>query len=136
MMHHDSYGVGLQGEHLVICDLISLGFVAFQGQAGLPYDLILDIGDTLLRVQVKSSASPTPTKKNLYTFRVNPKTKANNKRSLHRVDLYAFVALGLNEIYYEWARDVVNITYNINLKNGHNRVKRGKDFFYKKKLKR
>ena len=35
-------------------DLIMKGFIAFPSEQGLPYDVLLDNGDKLLKVQVKN----------------------------------------------------------------------------------
>ena len=51
--------VGVAGEHLVCCDLICNGYNAFMTDQGLPYDLILDVDDKLLRVQVKTTRTHT-----------------------------------------------------------------------------
>ena len=47
--------IGKAGEYLVCADLIMKGFIAFPSEQGLPYDVLLDNGDKLLRVQVKTT---------------------------------------------------------------------------------
>jgi len=51
---------GKAAEHLVCADLIMSGYIAFLADQGSPYDLVLDAGDRLLRVQVKSTTRPMP----------------------------------------------------------------------------
>lgn len=136
MMHHDTYGVGLQGEHLVIIDLVSKGFVAFQGQAGLPYDLVLDVGDDLLRVQIKTKSHAEPRSPNIYTFKTREKTKANNERNYSRVDLFAFVALDIGKVFYEWNCDIRVQQYSVNTSTGLNLKERKPNWFKRKKTKK
>ena len=50
--------VGKAGEYLVCADLIIKGFVAFPSEQGLPYDVLLDTGEKLLKVQVKTTEKP------------------------------------------------------------------------------
>lgn len=131
MMHHNTYGVGIQGEHLVILDLVSKGFVAFQGQAGLPYDLILDTGQELIRVQVKTKSHADPRSPNIYTFKTREKTKANNYRNYNRVDLFAFVALDIGRVFYEWNCDIKTRQYSVNTSTKHNFKTRKSTWFLK-----
>ena len=50
--------IGKAGEYLVCADLILKGFIAFPSEQGLPYDVLLDTGEKLLRVQVKTTERP------------------------------------------------------------------------------
>lgn len=50
--------IGKAGEHLVCADLILQGYRAFLSDQGLPYDVIVDHGGKLYRIQVKSSLAP------------------------------------------------------------------------------
>lgn len=54
----DALKLGKAGEHLVCADLLSRGYDAFLSDQGLPYDVLVDLGDRILRVQVKTSLSP------------------------------------------------------------------------------
>jgi hypothetical protein len=47
--------VGKAAEHLVVADLILSGYRAYLTEQGLPYDLVIDHGNRLYRVQVKAS---------------------------------------------------------------------------------
>src|SRR5690554_7519452 len=47
--------IGKAGEYLVCADLIMKGFIAFPSEQGLPYDILLDTGEKLLKVQVKTT---------------------------------------------------------------------------------
>jgi hypothetical protein len=44
--------IGKAGEYLVCADLILKGFVSFPSEQGLPYDVLLDTGEKLLKIQV------------------------------------------------------------------------------------
>ena len=46
--------IGKAGEYLVCADLIMKGFIAFPSEQGLPYDVLVDNGEKLLKVQVKT----------------------------------------------------------------------------------
>ena len=50
--------IGKAGEYLVCADLIIKGFVAYPSEQGLPYDIVLDNGKKMLRVQVKTCEKP------------------------------------------------------------------------------
>ena len=50
--------IGKAGEYLACADLIMKGLVAFPSEQGLPYDVLVDTGKRLLRVQVKSTTAP------------------------------------------------------------------------------
>ena len=49
---------GKAGEYLVCADLILKGFVAFPSEQGLPYDVLLDTGEKIIRIQVKTTSGP------------------------------------------------------------------------------
>lgn len=51
----DDMQAGKAGEYLVCADLILKGFVAYPSEQGLPYDVVLDCGGKLLKVQVKAT---------------------------------------------------------------------------------
>ena len=46
---------GRAAEHLVVADLILSGYRAFLTEQGLPYDVVLDCGEKLYRLQVKAT---------------------------------------------------------------------------------
>ena len=77
--------VGKAGEYLVCCDLVMKGFVAFLSEQGLPYDVLLDNGSKLLKIQVKTCSGPrtipqraTDTK--AYIFNIKRHGKNNVQR--------------------------------------------------------
>ena len=49
---------GAAGEHLVCADLLMQGYRAFLADQNCPYDVAVDVGDRLIRVQVKATRAP------------------------------------------------------------------------------
>ena len=98
--------IGKAGEYLVCADLIMKGFIAFPSEQGLPYDVLLDTGKKLLKVQVKTTekARSVQQRKNpipAYIFSIkragkNGKTRYEEKE----IDLFALVCLDTMEIGY------------------------------------
>jgi hypothetical protein len=92
--------VGKIGEHLVCAYLISQGHKAFLSDQGLPYDVVVDLGDVgLIRIQVKTVRGPSiiPQRKSQmtgYLFHARRHGK-NGRRSYesNSFDMFAFVAL-------------------------------------------
>lgn len=98
--------IGKAGEYLVCADLILKGFIAFPSEQGLPYDILLDTGEKLLKVQVKTTEkarlvqqrnNPIPS----YIFSIkragaNGKTRYEEKE----IDLFALVCLDTMQIGY------------------------------------
>lgn len=98
--------IGKAGEYMVCADLIIKGFVAFPSEQGLPYDVLLDTGSRLLRVQVKATTSPRVVPQRhvetkCYIFNVKKCGKGNVKRySGKEIDLFALVCLDTRKIGY------------------------------------
>jgi hypothetical protein len=99
--------LGKAAEHIVCAHLIMSGYTAYLSEQALPYDVVVDAGDRLLRVQVKGSAFP---------INVNPAGAVPNYRYLFDLrkcgkggsrvrwefefDIAAMVALDTCEIAY------------------------------------
>jgi hypothetical protein len=47
--------LGKAGEYLVCADLILQGYIAFPSEQGLPYDVVADCNNRLIRIQVKTT---------------------------------------------------------------------------------
>ena len=84
---------GEAGEHLVCSELLLQGFQA-DIVHGFPYDLLLDDGRKIHRIQVKTARKNTRG----YRFAYGG---ANNRRYGDDVDLFAFVFLDERKIYYQ-----------------------------------
>jgi len=104
--------VGKAGEYLVCADLIIKGFIAFPSEQGLPYDVLLDTGTKLLKVQVKTTEKPLKVNQRIgdsvfYKFAikragVGGKTRYNE----NEIDLFALVCLDTMKIGYIKNKDM------------------------------
>lgn len=102
--------VGKVGEHLVCADAIMQGYNAYLSDAGLPYDVIVDTGFKLFRVQVKTTTQLIEyarTAGKVYRFGL----RSGNSKKIRRVsdsnvDVIAFVALDCLRIAYMPIADV------------------------------
>ena len=106
--------VGRAGEYLVMADLLLNGWVAYPTSQGVPYDIAVDIGDRVIRVQVKSTKMPkTPASLNrgtpLYLFHTRRAGKGGRRRySADDFDVLALVALDRRLIAYYALADCRN----------------------------
>lgn len=98
--------IGKAGEYLVCADLILKGFIAFPSEQGLPYDILLDTGKKLLRVQVKTTEKPREVKQRknpipAYIFSIK-RAGANGKTRYEEseIDLFALVCLDTMQVGY------------------------------------
>lgn len=104
--------IGKAGEYLVCADLITRGFIAYPSEQGLPYDVVLDFGGKLLKVQVKTTRSHKQTPQrvnNSNTYAFNVKRCGKKNKSSHTsdsVDIFALVALDEKQIGYMKNKDV------------------------------
>ena len=96
--------VGKAGEYFVCAELCMMGLIAFPSEQGLPYDVLIDTGDRLLKCQVKTTSAPraVPQRKKetkAYIFNVKRKGKGNLKRYAdHEVDVFALVCLDTKQV--------------------------------------
>jgi len=104
--------IGKAGEYLVCADLILKGFIAFPSEQGLPYDVLIDNGTKLLKVQVKTTQKPRiiPQRKEkipAYMFSIkragcNGKTRYGEDE----IDIFALVCLDTMKIGYLKNKDM------------------------------
>lgn len=98
--------IGKAGEYLVCADLILKGFVAFPSEQGLPYDVLLDTGEKIVKIQVKTTRGPRiipqrATESKAYIFNVKKCGKGNVKRYVqNEIDIFALVCLDTKMIGY------------------------------------
>jgi hypothetical protein len=98
--------IGKAGEYLVCADLIMKGFVAFPSEQGLPYDVLMDNGIRLLRIQVKTTTEPRiipqrAKESQAYIFNVKRHGKNNSQRyDDNEVDVFALVCLDTRKVGY------------------------------------
>jgi len=88
--------IGIAGEHLVCADLLTKGYNAYLSDQGLPYDVVVDIGGKLYKIQVKTTSKPraVPQRKKYtpaYLFWIKRKGKNGNK--VYKEGDYDFMAL-------------------------------------------
>lgn len=134
--------IGKAGEYLVCADLIMKGFVAFPSEQGLPYDVLLDNGIKLLRVQVKTTSElrAIPQRKKTaeaYIFTIKRHGKKNIKKyGNDEVDLFALVCLDTKQCGYVLAKDMpVTANFRADKNKGDHRDEKGiKDYYMVKEL--
>jgi len=98
--------IGKAGEYLVCADLIMNGFIAYPSEQGLNYDVVLDTGVRLLKIQVKTTLKPRviPQRKAQttgYVFNISRNGKGN--KSCYKkgdIDIFALVCLETKKIGY------------------------------------
>jgi len=111
-MYIDDMQVGKAGEYLVCADLISKGYVAYLSEQGLPYDVVLDTGEKLIKIQVKATRTHKQTPQrishiNTYSFNIKRCGKGNKKfRDEKSCDIFALVALDEKQIGYMKNQDI------------------------------
>jgi len=104
--------IGKAGEYLVCADLILHDYIAFLSEQGLPYDVIFEYNNKLLKIQVKTTRSTRniPQRKvpvKSYIFNIKRRGKNNKSRSSNETcDIYALVALDNKTIGYMVNKDV------------------------------
>jgi len=95
--------LGKAGEYLVCADLLLKGYNAFICESGLPYDVVVEDGRKLIRIQVKTTAKPFDQKKRTpaYLFHVRRMGKGGRKSYTNDdIDMVALVAVDTKEIGY------------------------------------
>jgi hypothetical protein len=98
--------IGKAGEYIVCADLILKGFVSFPSEQGLCYDVLLDTGDKINRIQVKTTQGPREVpqrhaKTLAYIF--NLKRHGKLSRSVYSensIDYFALVCLDTMQVGY------------------------------------
>jgi len=97
--------VGRMGQYLVLYNLLKNGYQAYATDEGLPYDIVVDLGEKLIRLQVKSTLKsrlfnkkyPTP----VYCFCVRRCGKGSKRiYKENEFDGFALVALDVEKIAY------------------------------------
>lgn len=104
--------IGKAGEYLVCADLITKGFIAYPSEQGLPYDVVMDDGERLLKIQVKTTRTHKQkpqrvNNNNTYAFNIKRCGKVN--KSFHTddsCDIFALVALDSKVIGYMKNEDI------------------------------
>jgi hypothetical protein len=98
--------IGKAAEHLACADVMIQGFNAFLSDQGLPYDMLVDIDGTLLRVQVKGTLGPYTLPRgdgrgrDAYRFGLRRGIGSKGRISPRSIDVFAFVALDTRRVAY------------------------------------
>ena len=105
--HHNALEVGKAAEHIVCAHVILQGYSAYLSDQGLPYDVVIDAGGRLLKVQVRATAkvkdvSPGRDSADLkYSFSVRRRGNGGSQRLRDKdCDLVALVALDCMEVAF------------------------------------
>ncbi len=101
--------IGKVGEHLVCADLILSGYNAFLSDQGTQYDLIVDKGGKIYRVQVKTVSKKGSWDKSKDVYRFHLRRGKHKKRILRgsEFDVCALVTLDINKIAYISLPDLI-----------------------------
>jgi hypothetical protein len=95
---------GKAAEHLVVADLILQGHNAFLTDQGVAYDVVVDTGGIMYRVQVKASSTqyrrPDRTDIPRYRFSLRRAKKSARLTDSSEFDILAVVALDTKQIGY------------------------------------
>ena len=98
--------IGKAGEYMVCTDLILKGFVAYPSEQGLPYDVVLDTGGKLIKIQVKTTQAykriPQRSKQS-YAYIFQIKRAGRNGKTIYsetEIDLFALVCLDTMSVGY------------------------------------
>jgi len=99
--------IGKAGEYLTCADIIINGMICFPSEQGLPYDLIIDTGNKLLKCQVKTTLGPRripQREKENYAYIFNIKRHGNSKNIKiyhnNEVDVFALCCLDTKQVGY------------------------------------
>jgi hypothetical protein len=98
--------LGRAAEHLICADLLLDGWAAYPTAQGMPYDLVVDIGARLIRLQVKSTFYPKNPQPNAratpaYFFSIRRAGRGGGRvYRANEFDAYALVALDRRLIAY------------------------------------
>jgi hypothetical protein len=106
MAYADDLSAGLAGEHLVCADLLREGFAAFRAEQNCAYDVGVDLGDRLIRLQVKATRLARPflqkgqTYITGYSWGIRQGKRGVRAYAVGAVDGFALVALDSGQIAY------------------------------------
>lgn len=104
--------IGIAGEHLVCADLLAQGYAAFMASQNCPYDVAVQVGNKLVRVQVKTAKAAKPFLQKRqqhivgYTWWI--RQGKGGRRAYHKdaFDVIALVGLDTKQIAYISTIDV------------------------------
>jgi hypothetical protein len=98
--------IGLAGEHIVCADLLAMGYAPFRTEQAAAYDVAVDVGGRLIRLQVKATLEPRPflqrTQRHItgYTWAMRHGKRGQRGYADGLVDGFALVALDIRRVAY------------------------------------
>lgn len=98
--------IGTAAEYLVCADLMLMGYPAFRSDQGCPYDIAVDVGHRLIRLQVKSTRSartfPQQKQRHITGYSWGSRQGKGARRACNpaHFDIIAFVALDTRQVAY------------------------------------
>ena len=104
--------IGKAGEYLVCADAVIMGLIAYPSEQGLPYDVVIDTGKSLLKCQVKTTSGVRTvpqrnTESKAYIFNIKRHGKNAQKRyGIEEVDLFALCDLETRSVIYLQSHDL------------------------------
>ena len=129
---------GRCGEYFSVFTLISQGFTAYLTDQGLVYDLVVDVGGSLLKGQVKTTlgASNYGKSKNVCRFGTRRAKKTLRSALIDECDFYAFVSIKDKEVAFMLTKDIessknkgkIKQTLDFSIDNTHSKMKKLSDF--------
>ena len=104
-MESKEMNIGRAGEHLVMYDLLSRGYKCYMTEAGLNYDVVIDIDGRLVRLQVKTTQKPMcmsqKYKTTTYLFHVRRSGKGGKRvYDVGEFEGFALVAMDTKSVFY------------------------------------
>jgi len=102
--------LGKAGEHFVCFDLLMQGYSAFLADKDSSYDIVVEVENTLKRVQVKTTANIKSYSHSKDTYRYSTRrAKGARKRfDIDEVDVFAFVATDIQKICYISIKNMIS----------------------------
>ena len=100
------FQIGKAGEHFVCADLILKGFAVSMAEEALPYDILLDIGHKIIKIQVKTTETYKLTnqwKGRTEAYIISVKRKGSNglkRYQTNEIDIFAVVTLDTKQVGY------------------------------------
>lgn len=91
--------IGTVGEQLVRYKLLRWGYQAIAVEQGNDYDLLI-LADKPIRLQVKSTKAPEPSKPNIYRFSTRKGSYNTDTYCKSMIDGFAFVSLDNEKVIF------------------------------------
>lgn len=106
LAYADELAVGLAGEHLVCADLLARGYSPFRTEQSAPYDIAVQVGKRLLRIQVKATTHARPClqkrQQHVTAWKWSMRRTKRGARAydVTSIDGFALVALDVRRVAY------------------------------------